>query len=555
MCVGGGAIGLAVGVANDQRSAHQYTGTYNGMNSKIMIDPPNGAIVPTETIVERLRSNAAATPDQLALVCGVTRLTWAELDQRINRVANLLLRIGLQKGDNIAVLSANSTAYVELFLGILRAGGCVTPLSSMASPHALQKMLADCGATALFVAEQYHHLVRDFATDLPIERFAIDFHHANYTDYQQAMETAATTDPMIPLGMADAFNLIYSSGTTGTPKGILHNHQMRAAQMDRVSPNGYDNNARSLISTPLYSNTTIVCFLPTLFGGSTVHLMTKFDAREYLQIAQREAITHTMLVPVQYKRIMDVPDFDAFDLSSMRMKFSTSAPLRADVKADVLTRFHGKLIEYYGLTEGGGVTVLIADEHPTKLHTVGQLAPGNDIRLIDTEGNEVPQGQVGEICGRGPTMMAGYYGRDDLTADYIWRNAEGQIYFRSGDMGAFDEDGFLVLSDRKKDMIISGGLNIYANDLELALLADPDVIDAAVIGVPSEAWGETPLGLVVLREGATRAADEILTAANANLGKSQRLVAVELRMSLPRSTIGKILKKDLRAPYWEKETK
>jgi acyl-CoA synthetase (AMP-forming)/AMP-acid ligase II len=281
--------------------------------------------------------------------------------------------------------------------------------------------------------------------------------------------------------------------------------------------------------------------------------MPKFDARAYLQIVEREKITHTMLVPVQYKRIMDVADFGSFDLTSMRIKFSTSAPLRADVKQDVLARFPGKLIEYYGLTEGGGVTVLVADENPTKLHTVGKLAPGNDIRLIDAEGNEVQDGEVGEICGRGPTMMAGYYGRDDLTTDYIWRNAEGQVYFRSGDMGSFDQDGFLVLSDRKKDMIISGGLNIYANDLELVLLDDPDVIDAAVIGIPSEAWGETPLGLIVRREGAKRMADEMLLRANSKLGKSQRLSDIEFRDMLPRSTIGKILKKDLRLPYWDTE--
>ena len=150
-------------------------------------------------------------------------------------------------------------------------------------------------------------------------------------------------------------------------------------------------------------------------------------------------------------------------------------------------------------------------------------------------------------------MMAGYFGRDDLTADYIWRNEEGEVYFRSGDMGSFDTDGFLVLSDRKKDMIISGGLNIYANDLELALLEDADVTDAAVIGVPSDAWGETPLGLVVLRMGATRTGDDILARVNARLGKSQRLSGIEVRDHLPRSTIGKILKKDLRAPYWKKE--
>ncbi|WP_288960663.1 class I adenylate-forming enzyme family protein [uncultured Sulfitobacter sp.] len=516
----------------------------------IPINPPAPATTPTKTIVEVVRDNAKAHPEKLALVCDGQTVSWGAFDQRINKIANLLLSMGVSKGDNIAIISPNSIPYAELFMGILRAGACVTPLSTMASPDALQKMLTDCGARAIFVAAQYLELVDGFIADLDLARFAIDFDHPAFQPYGAAVDGASDSDPEIQIEMSDAFNLIYSSGTTGTPKGILHNHWMRSAQMDRVSPNGYDDNARTLLSTPLYSNTTIVSFLPTLYGGSTVYLMPKFDARGYLEIVQREKITHTMLVPVQYKRIMDVPDFDAFDLSSMQVKFSTSAPLRAEVKADVLARFPGKLLEYYGLTEGGGVTVLNSAEHPDKLHTVGQPAPGNEIRLIDETGAEVPKGTVGEICGRGPTMMAGYFGRDDLTADYIWRDAAGNVFFRSGDMGRFDEDGFLILSDRKKDMIISGGLNIYADDLELVLLADPDVTDAAVIGVPSDAWGETPYGLVVLREGATRSGDDICADANAKLGKSQRLSAVELRDELPRSSIGKILKKELRAPFW-----
>ena len=525
--------------------------TNDSLTVMIPINPPVGDTPPTETIVARVRANAAAHPDRMALVCGDEKLTWGAFDTGINRVANLLLDQGLQKGDNVAILSPNSIPYATLFMGILRAGGCVTPLSSMASPEALQKMIADCEAKAIFVAEAYRDLLDGFLGDMELHRFALDFVATGYDSYEAALAGAGTSDPMVPIDMKDPFNLIYSSGTTGTPKGIVHDHLMRAAQMDRVTPNGYDAEARTLLSTPLYSNTTIVAFVPTLFGGSTVYLMPKFDARRYLEIVQREQITHTMLVPVQYKRIMDVPDFDSFDLSSMRMKFSTSAPLRADVKRDVLARFPGKLIEYYGLTEGGGVTVLVADEHPDKLHTVGKAAPGNEIRLIDGQGNEVAPGQVGEICGRGPTMMAGYFGRDDLTADYIWRDAQGHVYFRSGDMGHLDEDGFLTLSDRKKDMIISGGLNIYANDLELVLLDDPDVTDAAVIGARHEKWDERPVLVAVRAEGQDPSEEEVLSVFDGKIAKWQVPDKVVFTDVLPRNATGKVLKRNLREEFGE----
>ncbi|MFD1510281.1 class I adenylate-forming enzyme family protein [Lacimonas salitolerans] len=517
----------------------------------IRITPPTPDAPPTTTVNDLIRASAARNPDRLAVVCGDTSRTWAEFDARVNRVANALMAMGVAKGDRVAMLAPNSVAYAEVFIGTLRAGAVITPLSTLAASEALEKMLADCGAKVFFLAAQYRDLAAPFLGNIPARTVALDF-DGDFPTYESLLADAPDTDPGVPVTLDDPCNLIYSSGTTGTPKGILHNHWMRAAQMSRVGPNGYaDDDARTLISTPLYSNTTIVCFLPAMVGGGTAYLMPKFDARGYLEIVQAERITHTMLVPVQYKRIMDVPDFDDFDLSSMRVKFSTSAPLRADVKRDVLARFPGKLIEYYGLTEGGGVTVLIADEQPDKLHTVGAPAEFSEIVIIDPQGNPLPPGAVGEIVGRSPTMMSGYFGRDDLTAKYIWTDPNGTQFFRSGDMGSFDADGFLVLSDRKKDMIISGGLNIYANDLELVLLDDPDVVDAAVIGVPSDEWGETPLGLVVLRGGATRGADEIRQAANTRLGKSHRLSAVEIRHELPRSSIGKILKRELRLPYWE----
>lgn len=507
--------------------------------------PPAPEIVPEAGVVERVRAAAAARPDAEALVCGETRLTWRAFDEQVSRAANALRARGVRPGDRVAVLSYNSAAYAIAFMGVLRAGACLVPLPTMAAPDALGRMAADSGATALLASDALRPLAGNVAVD---RRLLLDGAAAGWDGWDAALAAADAADPHVPIAPPDLFNIIYSSGTTGSPKGIVHDHAMRAVQMARVQENGYGPDTRTLLSTPLYSNTTIVAFLPTLVAGGAVVLMERFDARGWLKLAQRERVTHTMLVPVQYRRLMDEA-VEAFDLHALTAKFSTSAPLRADLKREVLARMPGGLTEYYGLTEGGGVTVLRAHEHPHKLHTVGQPAPGVELAFV-ADGRAVARGETGEVCGRSPAVMRGYHGRDDLTEAVVWRDEAGRAFFRSGDLGHMDADGFVVLSDRIKDVIISGGLNIYADDLERALLAHPDVADAAAIGVPSDRWGETPLGLVVLRAGATAEPDAIRDAVNAGLGKAQRLSAVELRDALPRSPIGKILKRELRAPYW-----
>jgi acyl-CoA synthetase (AMP-forming)/AMP-acid ligase II len=306
----------------------------------------------------------------------------------------------------------------------------------------------------------------------------------------------------------------------------------------------------SLASTPLYSNTTLVALLATVGIGGTTILMPKSDVVKFLEIAERERVTHAMLVPVQYQRILAHPDFGKYDLGSFKAKLSTSAPLRAAIKADCLKRWPGRLIEIYGLTEGGGSCTLEASLHPDKLHTVGQPGLGSEVVVLDEQGKVLPHGEVGELAGRGQVMMKGYYKQADKTRDLFWHDAEGRLFFKSGDMGRIDEDGFVVLLDRKKDMIISGGFNVYAADIEVLLLKHPDVTDTAVIGIPSDQWGESPMALCVCRPDATATEEQIRAWANGQLSKTQRLVAVEFRESLPRSTIGKIMKRELREPYW-----
>jgi acyl-CoA synthetase (AMP-forming)/AMP-acid ligase II len=341
----------------------------------------------------------------------------------------------------------------------------------------------------------------------------------------------------------DPFNIIYSSGTTGVPKGIVQPHAMRWAHIARASAGFGD--AVTMVATPLYSNTTLVSFLPTLAWGGTVVLMSRFDARAFLTLSQEHRATHAMLVPVQYQRIMALPDFDRFDLSSYRLKTCTSAPFSAALKANILARWPGLLAEYYGMTEGGGTTLLVCNAHPDKLHTVGQPIEGHDIRLIDEEGREVAPGEAGEVVGRSPAMMTGYHGRDEATDAATWHDPEGNRFIRHGDIGRFDPDGFLILMDRKKDLIISGGFNIYPSDLESVLAEHPGVADCAVLGVPSEQWGETPVGFFA----GSGEAGEILDWFNARVGKTQRLSALEKLDELPRSAIGKVLKRALRDAY------
>jgi acyl-CoA synthetase (AMP-forming)/AMP-acid ligase II len=285
-------------------------------------------------------------------------------------------------------------------------------------------------------------------------------------------------------------------------------------------------------------------FLPTLGTGGKVVLMKKFDVVGFLELAERERATNTMLVPVQYRRIMAHPDFDRYDLSSFVMKYCTSAPFAAELKADILKRWPGGLVEIYGMTEGGCAFILEAHKYPDKLHTVGQPSPGHEARVIDEEGNELPPGSVGEIVGRSPAMMTGYNNRPDATDAMKWRDANGTLFYRHGDIGRIDEDGFLTLMDRAKDMIISGGFNIYPSDLEAVLAQHPDIVECAVIGAPSEDWGETPVGFVVLKDGGD--ADTVLAFANARVGKTQRLNRLIAVDELPRSPIGKVLKRELR---------
>lgn len=499
------------------------------------------------TLSALVAAHAAEQPDHPAVIEGSHVLTYGQLNDRADRVAAALQRDGAQDGKklySISIVSHSCVDYVSAYVGALRAGLAVAPLPPSATPEQIAGMAADSDAGHLFWDGANAEALAGVAAKLPAKRIRFDT-----PEFDAWLAPAGTKPAPVTVTPQMPFNIIYSSGTTGTPKGIVQPHGMRWLHMQRANAYGYDRGAVTLLSTPLYSNTTLVSLFPTLAGGGTAVLMPKFDVVQYLELAQKHRVTHTMLVPVQYRRIMAHPDFDRYDLSAFRGKFCTSAPFAAELKADILKRWPGKLMEFYGMTEGGGTCILIADEFPDKLHTVGRPAEGHDIRLIDEQGNAVPPGEIGEIVGHSGATMTDYHKQPQKTAEAEWFDAGGKRFIRTGDMGRFDADGFLQLMDRRKDMIISGGFNIYPSDLEAVLKQHPAVYDVAVVGVPSEDWGETPVAFVVRTPGADAGAQDILGWANGKLGKMQRLSAVVFRDMLPRSAIGKVLKRELRDEY------
>ncbi len=512
---------------------------------------------------EHIQVQAAHNPDGIAFVVDERSLTWQLLHCNVMRVARALVVSGIKPGDTVAVLGFPSLSYVECLFGIVAARACVVPLPVSASVESLVAMLADSGAKMLFLdpdtGPEMAAVAVQFASKLsPSALVRFGAGGVDGEPFTRWRNQGNKEQPLPNALPGDAFNIIYSSGTTGVPKGIVHSHGMRQRQATR---NGFalDPSSRMLLSTPMYSNTTITPMIGALAHGGACHLMRKFDAGRYLAIASNWHATHTMLVPVQYQRLLAHADFAGSDLSAFQLSQTTGAPMSAALKKELLARWPGRIREVYGLTEGGVSCFLEMRAHPDKLHTVGRPVHGTEIFLVDEEGRRLPEpsadpgtagGVAGEVVGRSPFMMTGYHQRDDANREIRWHDAQGGMYHRTGDVGRLDVDGFLILLDRRKDIIISGGNNIYANDLETVLARHPDVRDCAVIGVPSEQWGETPLALVVFAPDATIDGPALLAWVNGQVGKTQRLSAVEVRDSLQRSALGKLSKKVLRTPYW-----
>jgi len=515
-----------------------------------MIKIIDDQVTENNNIAYRFAEHLSVIPESIAYIQGGRKVVWKESIERTYRICQALQRLGLKKGDRVAMLSHNSIEYSEVMTATLLIGACMVPFSTLVTTESMIKMLKDSSAKVLVasreLAEQISPSVDEVATLVKGGKLIFDGDFPQWQNLYTLIAGEEAIAPDVEISGDDEFNIIYTSGTTGSPKGILYKHYPR-----HVIANSFfvDLNVTNLISTPLYSNMTIVTWYPTIYNGGTTVIMDKFDGEQALQLIEKHKITVAMFVPVQYERMLKVDNFQQYDLSSMKRKYSTSSILRASVKRDLLDRFPGVLIEFYALTEGGAGTILIADLFPTKLDSVGKAGPGHELKIIDDIGNEVPVGEAGEIIGHSPVMSEGYINNEISNKKLQWHDDGGKLFYKSGDIGRLDDDGFLYLLDRKKDVIISGGVNIYAVDLEFELLNHSDVHEVGVIAAPSEKWGESPVAFVVKKYTSKITGETLRLWVNDRLGKNQKITEVIFLKNLPKNHIGKLLKTKLQYEY------
>ncbi len=513
----------------------------------------NSFPAPAPLLPEILALHGKWQADKEAVLCEGERWTWRDFCRASHRFAHGLRARGIETGDRVGVVMGNGLPMVQVLFGTMAAGACSVPINLSVSDDALVTMLDDAGVRALVTCAAQRPRLQAIAARLPAS-----------LQLQVCEETApgwvgldvlcaGQPDNLPEAGLTDGspLNIIYSSGTTGIPKGIVHHHRGRLDwAYDLAIALRYHRAARTLLTIGLYSNISWVAMLCTALAGGTLVVHRGFDPAGFLDSCERQRITHAAMVPIQFQRVVDALRREARDVGSLQGLMSCGSPLHESLKRDIFALFPCGIIELYGLTEGI-ITTLDPEDAEGRWHSVGRPLQGTDIAIVDDADSVCGPGEVGEIVSRGRITMPGYWRRRDADREATFVDASGRRWLRSGDIGYVDEQGFLYIVDRKKDMILSGGQNIYPQDIEAVLYQHPAVDDVAVIGTPSARWGETPIALVVGAPGARLVAAEVMHWANAKLGKQQRLADVLCVDSLPRNPNGKILKRELRQTYRE----
>lgn len=476
--------------------------------------------------------------DREALVQEDRRLTYGELDARVARLANALIARGVGRMDRVATLTSNCVEFVELFFATARIGALLAPLNWRLAPPELDYQLGDCGARLLVVGQEHAALAARLGSPPATVRVGPEY---------EALLSAAPAVPPAPEMQArfgDPHLILYTAGTTGHPKGAVLTHANTFWNCLNVGePIGLGPDDTTISLLPFFHSGGIGLFLiPTLYAGGRVAILRKFEPEPLLALVRRYAVRVLFGVPAIWLELLKRPDFERAQLPSVEVCMSGGAPHPLTVMEAVAARGF-TFLQGYGLTETapGGTLMPLADWR-RKLATAGKPFLHVELRVVDDDGSPRGAGEIGEVQLRGPNVFAGYWRRPEATAEAFTEDG----WFRTGDLGRLDEEGFLTLVDRKKDMVISGGENVYSAEVEDALFTHPAVAEAAVVGVSDERWGEAVCAVVALRPGASATAEELIAHCRTRLAKYKTPKYVVFVDTLPRNAAGKVLKRQLR---------
>ena len=487
-----------------------------------------------------LRQRADLSGAREAIVDGATRLSYAELWERVRRAAGLLDLLGVGRGERVAILAANCVEFMELFYATAEVGAILVPLNWRLAPAELDYQIRDCGATVLFVGPEQAELASRLAADLPLgTRVDLGSEYARRRDaaarFDGGERRARFTDPHL---------ILYTSGTTGHPKGAVLTHANTYWNVANVSAGfGLSERDTTLTVLPMFHSGGIGLFtVPTLTLGGRVVIARRFDAVQLRDTVDRERVDLVFGVPAIWLELARDPTFMPQRHPTLRALPSGGAPLPLPLIEELATR-GWTVLQGYGLTETApGGTVISPEDWHRKAGTVGKAFPFTELRVVGEDERPVAAGSIGEVHFRGPNVFAGYWGRPDATAEAF--TADG--WFRSGDLGFLDDEGFLTLVDRKKDMIITGGENVYSAEVEDVLFAHAAVAEAAIVGVPDAKWGEAVCAVVALRTGQSATAEDLIAHCRTRLAKYKTPKYVVFVDALPRNAAGKVLKRTLR---------
>ncbi|HXG66491.1 MAG TPA: long-chain-fatty-acid--CoA ligase [Blastocatellia bacterium] len=509
-------------------------------------------------IVEGLKRSIAAHPQKTAAICGNVRMTFEQVGERVNRLSGALSHLGIGKGDRVAILSLNNRRFFELYYGVPQLGAAVVPINFRIPPAEIKYILDHSGARALAVDDALAPAIDALRPGLAVEHYISIGEHRRegYLDYEELLAGDSPEFDAPAVGEDDLLGLFYTSGTTAEPKGVMLTHGNMLANIAHSEPFWeHQQTDIYLHAAPMFHLADGAAVFSNTAHGHTQVFIARFDPQLVLETIERDRVTTMVLVPTMINFLLQHPGLATFDLSSLRQITYGASPIAPDLLRRAMDAFKCRFTQGYGLTEASPLlTVLPAEDHIIKdekglrrLASCGKPVPGVEVRVVNDDGADVKPGEVGEVIARGPNIMLGYWRRPADTENAL---RDGWLY--TGDLATIDEDGYLYLVDRKKDMIVTGGENVFSTEVEAALYAHPAIKEAAVIAIPDPQWGEAVHACIALRDGHTLTLEELTEfcrdrLANYKIPRSVEFIAGEL----PKGGTGKILKKQLRERHWK----